>query len=264
MAEDVNFHPKGVLLDIDKTMTNSKREITGATIAAIRAVTTASIHCGVATGRHFAAIKNYVLPLFPQDCLHITSGGGQIVTSLGKIVWKKLIRDETAGQLIKTVEDLGGAAIVGTGSTLYITKKAYENITTNPWNIDRQLFNPNEKYEFSLISVVQLNPEVKNYINSLKNLTVKFLTSVSGKEYFDITTKGVNKATTAKIWAELSGIKMAEILAVGDGNNDYDLLSAVGYGVAMGNSPDYLKAAAKKVIGTVDEDGLAMFLNSLV
>jgi len=47
------------------------------------------------------------------------------------------------------------------------------------------------------------------------------------------------------------------VLAVGDGNNDLEMLQWAGRGVAMGQAPDELKSVADDVTGTVEEDGLA-------
>lgn len=45
-------------------------------------------------------------------------------------------------------------------------------------------------------------------------------------------------------------------LAFGDGDNDVEMLCAVGCGVAMGNASERLKAAADDVCGRVEEDGV--------
>lgn len=52
------------------------------------------------------------------------------------------------------------------------------------------------------------------------------------------------------------GLTKAEALAFGDGNNDIEMLQAVGTGVAMGNASDKLKSIADDVCGHVAEDGI--------
>ncbi|HEV2778846.1 MAG TPA: HAD hydrolase family protein [Actinophytocola sp.] len=49
-------------------------------------------------------------------------------------------------------------------------------------------------------------------------------------------------------------------LAVGDGDNDLEMLRWAGYGVAMGQAPDFVKAAAREVTGSIEDDGLAALL----
>lgn len=52
------------------------------------------------------------------------------------------------------------------------------------------------------------------------------------------------------------GFDKSEALAFGDGNNDIEMLQAVGTGVAMGNASVDLKAVADEVCGDVAEDGI--------
>lgn len=51
-------------------------------------------------------------------------------------------------------------------------------------------------------------------------------------------------------------LKKSEALAFGDGNNDIEMLQAVGVGVAMGNASDELKAVADDICGHVVDEGI--------
>lgn len=55
------------------------------------------------------------------------------------------------------------------------------------------------------------------------------------------------------------GFDKSEALAFGDGNNDIEMLQAVGTGVAMGNASEDLKAVANEICGDVAEDGIYHF-----
>ena len=59
-------------------------------------------------------------------------------------------------------------------------------------------------------------------------------------------------------------IDPAHTVAVGDGRNDIEMLSWAARGVAMGQSPQEVLAAASEVTGSVYEDGAAAVLRSLV
>lgn len=64
--------------------------------------------------------------------------------------------------------------------------------------------------------------------------------------------KGVG---VAKI-LEYYHLEKSQAIAFGDGNNDIEMLQAVGTGVAMGNASPQLKAVADEVCGSVSEDGI--------
>lgn len=55
---------------------------------------------------------------------------------------------------------------------------------------------------------------------------------------------------------EYYGIAKEETIAFGDGENDIDMLRAVGIGVAMGNAGDSVKAESDYVTDSVDDDGI--------
>lgn len=72
--------------------------------------------------------------------------------------------------------------------------------------------------------------------------------------------EGVSKASALAEVARVLGVAQADVLAVGDGDNDRAMLRWAGLGVAMGQAPPEVKADADEVTGTVEEDGLAAVL----
>ena len=57
---------------------------------------------------------------------------------------------------------------------------------------------------------------------------------------------------------------MADVVAVGYGDNDLPLLEAAGVGVAMGNAPAHVQARADVVVRGHDEDGVAEAIERFV
>ena len=56
---------------------------------------------------------------------------------------------------------------------------------------------------------------------------------------------------------KMLGIEREEIMAIGDGDNDIEMITEAGVGVAMGNAEEAVKCNADYVTGTNDEDGAA-------
>jgi len=59
-------------------------------------------------------------------------------------------------------------------------------------------------------------------------------------------------------------VTAADAIAFGDGANDLEMLAWAGTGVAMANSADVTLAHADVVTGSVDDDGVAAFLEQLL
>ncbi len=75
---------------------------------------------------------------------------------------------------------------------------------------------------------------------------------------------GTSKASGVAVLARRLGLTLADVLAVGDGENDLPLLRAAGLGVAMGNAPEHVRAQADAVVRGHDEDGVVEALERFV
>ena len=54
------------------------------------------------------------------------------------------------------------------------------------------------------------------------------------------------------------------MVAFGDGHNDASMLDYAGYGVAMANGVEELKAKADEVTASLDEDGVGMTVERML
>jgi Cof subfamily protein (haloacid dehalogenase superfamily) len=79
---------------------------------------------------------------------------------------------------------------------------------------------------------------------------------------FNIAT--ANKGEAVKKLAESLGFSMDNVMAFGDGMNDYSMVRDAAIGVAMGNSMSGLKNVAKIIAPTNDEDGVAEVIERCV
>lgn len=75
--------------------------------------------------------------------------------------------------------------------------------------------------------------------------------------WLDLTPVGVSKASGLEMVAKELGVDQADVLAIGDGRNDIEMLAWAGRGVAMGQAVEEVRAAADDVTATVHEDGVA-------
>jgi 5-amino-6-(5-phospho-D-ribitylamino)uracil phosphatase len=66
-----------------------------------------------------------------------------------------------------------------------------------------------------------------------------------------------SKASGVAALAQLLHIPLEQVMALGDNNNDVQMLQLVGWGVAMGQAPNTVKAVARAVTASNAEDGAA-------
>lgn len=78
--------------------------------------------------------------------------------------------------------------------------------------------------------------------------------------WLDLSPVGVSKASGLDHVARALGVEAAEVLAIGDGRNDIEMLTWAGRGVAMGQSVESVLEAADAVTDSVHDDGAAVEL----
>ncbi len=75
--------------------------------------------------------------------------------------------------------------------------------------------------------------------------------------WLDLAPVGVSKAFGLARVADELGVEASDVLALGDGRNDIEMLRWAGRGVAMGQAVEVVQEAADYVTGTVHDEGVA-------
>lgn len=76
--------------------------------------------------------------------------------------------------------------------------------------------------------------------------------------WLDLAPVGVSKASGLEVVCRELGVAAGDVLAIGDGRNDIEMLTWAGRGVAMGQAVEEVRTAADAVTATVDDDGAAV------
>ena len=79
----------------------------------------------------------------------------------------------------------------------------------------------------------------------------------------EITQMGITKAVGMEKMAEHLGLTKEDVIAFGDGPNDFEMMDYAGFSVAMGNAIDELKKSADYVTSDIKEDGILNALKHL-
>ncbi len=85
----------------------------------------------------------------------------------------------------------------------------------------------------------------------------------SRPHFLEVLPPAVSKLVGLRALGRHLDIDVSAMVAVGDAQNDLEMLQGVGWGVAMGNAVPEVKAAADHVTAAVHEDGLALALEQL-
>lgn len=254
---------KGILVDVDGTLVNSQKEVTHRTATALQTVADCQVKVGLCTGRALSQLAYYLLPFFPLESLHVVSGGGQIITATGKVVWSKPVPSETVFDLCQAADRYGCSYGFGSGMTYYASGSLLQRFTNDAWQVNAKPAGELHDWTTGLLSINDLNSQIWQVINATPGITVKKMLNRHGQMFVDITAAGVTKAVGFYKWAELLGYEVTECIGVGDNLNDLEFLQIAGHAVAMGNATDEVKDLASQVIASNDAEGLAVFLEQV-
>lgn len=72
----------------------------------------------------------------------------------------------------------------------------------------------------------------------------------------EIVPPGINKWTALEVMSNHLDTPIQSIMAIGDGENDLEMITGAGLGIAMGNAVDKVKTAADHVVASNDEGGI--------
>ena len=107
--------------------------------------------------------------------------------------------------------------------------------------------------------------EIQRFKNDNENLLKdKYDAVLSQIHIFEMLPFGTNKAAALKELAEKLGIEREEIMTIGDGNNDVEMLEFAGIGIAMGNGTESAKKAANYVTDTNENHGVAKAIEKYI
>ncbi|QHI73157.1 HAD-IIB family hydrolase [Aminipila terrae] len=128
------------------------------------------------------------------------------------------------------------------------TRQPYKNVLNmmikNKENIENININFANKQDRKLI---------KEKLMELKHITI----TSSSDHNIEIGGETTSKASALKVLCNKLEVSPECIMACGDSTNDEDMLKVAGLPVAMGNAKDSVKAMAKYITSTNDEDGVA-------
>lgn len=261
---------KLIAIDLDGTLLqNNHIGISQKNIDAIREASKKGVKIAIATGRPNMMVEDTIEAVGVVDYL-INSNGAKI-TDLknNKIIYNNNIPVENwhfAYDLIKKENVLFDVYARGRGYVEERFRDRYSVLT------DHKDYNEYfmEKYEFhedlkeylhddsiEKITIMPKNETEKN--NVLDALIEKnsFVMALSLGNSFEINDIKTSKGKALNILCKEMGIDISEIMAFGDGDNDSEMLTMVGCGIAMGNGMDKLKSLADYVTDTNDQDGVA-------
>lgn len=274
----MNKHIRMVGLDLDGTLLTSKKELTERTKRTLEKAVAQGCEVLISTGRPVTAIPEELLT-FPGIKYAVTTNGARVIkTKTRETVYENLLSMDVAAQVLDILadyDDLYEVVIDGQGYTkadyLRNVKEYYESPSMQKYMLSTRV--PVENVKETVFEKQRPVDKVHGIFRNMDHLKeaierVKQIPNVEVTGAFthtlEVNAAGVNKGAAMVRLGELLGIQREDIMACGDGMNDYEMLQEVGFGVAMENADERVKAIADYVTDTNDHEGVAKAFEKFV
>lgn len=268
-------------LDIDGTLVDSRQVMSDATADAVRYAADRGVIVTVCTGRSLPSAAEVVGHL-PLNAPYVLNNGAMIYDVPSRRArYLHHLPGPLARHAVKVFRGIGFHPIVY-GPLPEVQYFYYDSFDPdNQAFIDYAAKNADRVHrvddvcdflqrDITCITVAERNERVKSresYIKAqLPDAGVVFEISPWDRGYSIITVmpSGVSKGDGLRRLAQLLGIDLAEVMAVGDNLNDLEMLDVAGLGVAMGNSTAEIRVRADHVTASVDDDGVARAIERFI
>jgi Cof subfamily protein (haloacid dehalogenase superfamily) len=262
-------HKLMVALDVDGTLVDHDGHMSVPVREAAQDVVAAGHHVTIATGRSLGA----TLPIIE----HIGIENGYAVCSNGGVTLRLDSSLSDGYEIMHKATFDPGPVLRALRRRLPTAKYALEDADGNflsterfqdaSFGVEAIGVDFQTMLEATAVRVVVFSAEntPEDFNAAIHHIGLSGVTySVGWTAWLDIAAEGVTKASALEHLRGRLSIETHRTVAVGDGRNDIEMLTWAARGVAMGQAPEEVIAAADEVTHSVFEDGAAHVLRSLL
>ncbi|KAK9806969.1 hypothetical protein WJX72_008996 [[Myrmecia] bisecta] len=261
-------------LDMDGTLLDSRSKVLPSSVKALKAAMKAGVMVCLATGkaRPAAVAAMAAVGLAGEGLVVSPKGPGIFLQGLavhgarGQLLPGKDMPPAVVAQAFKysLEHDVPLSAFLGDECVTLkmapeleeLHTRYYEPLSRVAGSLEELLAGPPVKKLLFMTSPERVESLLKpHWKEAVKGQQAETMQAV--ETMLELVPEGVNKwSGMQRLMSELS-LPVEAIMAVGDGSNDFPLVSNVGLGVAMGNAVPEVKKAAAVTVASNDENGIA-------
>lgn len=263
-----------LVLDLDGTLTNSRKELTEPTRKALIEIQEAGKKVVLASGRPI----NGIVPL--AEKLELARFGGYMLSfngaritqcSTGDIIYNRTLPAEVIRPIYDITRTFPGLDILtydqdrilsGIQANTYTEKESFINkmeIVQLPDFLDSLTFPVNKLLIPGEPSILEeLMPLLQKKFHKLLNIYR------SEPFFLEIMPQNIDKAYSLQKLLNSIGLTADSMICCGDGFNDISMIEYAGLGVAMENAQPIVKETADFITRSNDEDGILHVINTFL
>ncbi|MDX2273018.1 MAG: Cof-type HAD-IIB family hydrolase [Cyanobacteriota bacterium] len=261
-----------VMVDIDGTITGAANTVSPRVRQALRQAKQQGVYVGIATGRMYRSALRFHHEIAANMPICAYQGAMIKDPATDKMYKHWSLNLEVAQQLLAALDTYPLIAHIYVDDQLYVRdwnplSLGYAERSQVPIHLLSDLGSELTLEPTKVLAMTEDTDLILELLGSLRQqfpADLMYLTR-SVPTFLEATHPQVNKGNAVKYLAEeVLGLRPEQVMTIGDSDNDVEMLAYAGLGVAMGNASAEVQAYADWVAPSVDEDGVAVALETFV
>ena len=254
--------------DIDGTLITSDHRVSKENLIAINYFKEEGGIFALATGRAPQSVNMFLNEVRSNAPMIVQNGAGIYDHSIQKYIWSDTLDTgvfDAVEYLYKNFPDAG--IEINTESEIYVSRENYytekhrqdehlpyiiKHYTQIDERIMKILTSQEESYTYEMEKAMRNTPFYDKY---------KLV--VSSANYFEVLKKGVNKGTALKELAKILNIDMSKTIAIGDNDNDVEMIEMANIGATVKNASEKALQCADMIVASNNESAIADLISRL-
>lgn len=258
-----------IVLDLDNTLLNEDHKLDKKTVETVKKLKNLGKKVTIATGRMYVSALPFIEKL-NIDLPVISYNGAYVYDPVNEeVIFHKAIPKERAFDIINETEKANMHINLYREDKFFVEERnegveVYEKIA-GIRGIEIGKLSENFNDSPTKMLIVEKDLKKKNYyLEYFKENYSDSLEITESKEIFiEFMAEGVSKAAALKELSKTLNIDKENIIALGDGFNDLEMIEWAGLGIAMDNAPSGVKKRADIIAPHHNENGAAKILKKI-
>ena len=249
-----------IAIDLDGTLLNSQHQASPRNIAALKAAIEKGVQVVIATGKTHSSARE-IIPLLGLSSPGVFVQGLVIHNPDGSVRSSIVLEPEIVQSIVDFADQYDLVAVAYSNTRLLIRDDHPAlHVLSGHGEPEAEIVGPLTEFDAPINKFI-LFGDNDHLLQARKALTMQLNGRVTMVQalagMLEILPPGTSKGAGLQRVLDELGIPPESVLAIGDGENDAEMLRMAGIGVAMANAMPEAMAAADYVVSSNDEDGVA-------